>query len=68
MGKQCKDVSGGLPTFISPWIDGKKAVMVNGGQLTKADVISVEEHEKNGTKFLMVSMKLLMLVPFRMDI
>ena len=41
-----KDVSGGLPTFISPWIDGKKAVMVNGGQLTKADVISVEEHEK----------------------
>lgn len=68
MGKQCKDVSGGLPTFISPWIDGKKAVMVNGGQLTKADVISVEEHEKNGTKFFMVSMKLLMLVPFRMDI
>ena len=27
MGKQCKNVSGGLPTFISPWIDGKKAVM-----------------------------------------
>lgn len=24
MGKQCKDVSGGLPTFISPWIDGKR--------------------------------------------
>lgn len=24
LGKQCKDVSGGLPTFISPWIDGKK--------------------------------------------
>ena len=29
MGKQCKDVSGGLPTFISPWIDGKKAVMLS---------------------------------------
>jgi len=26
MGRQCKDVSGGLPTLISPWIDGKKAV------------------------------------------
>ena len=26
MGRQCKEVSGGLPTFISPWIDGKKAV------------------------------------------
>ena len=28
MGRQCKEVSGGLPTFISPWIDGKKAVDV----------------------------------------
>ena len=30
MGKQCKDVSGGLPTFISPWIDGKIAVKGTG--------------------------------------
>ena len=30
MGKQCKEVSDGLPTFISPWIDGKKAVMASG--------------------------------------
>ena len=42
MGKQCKDVSGGLPTFISPWIDGKKAVMANGSSLTKADAVSVD--------------------------
>ena len=46
MGQQCKDVSGGLPTLISPWIDGKKAVMAAGDQLTKADAISVEEHER----------------------
>ena len=46
MGKQCKDVSGGLPTFISPWIDGKKAVMAATGQLTKSDAVSVQEHEK----------------------
>ena len=46
MGKQCKDVSGGLPTFISPWIDGKKAVMANGSALTKEDAVSVEQHEK----------------------
>jgi hypothetical protein len=46
MGKQCKDVSGGLPTFISPWIDGKKAVMANGSSLTKADAVSVDEHER----------------------
>ena len=46
MGRQCKDVSGGLPTFISPWIDGKKAVQAAGGQLTKEDSVSVQEHEK----------------------
>lgn len=46
MGKQCKDVSGGLPTFISPWIDGKKAVMASGSKLTKDDAVSVQQHEK----------------------
>lgn len=46
LGKQCKDVSGGLPTFISPWIDGKKAVMASGSQMTKDDVVSVQQHEK----------------------
>ncbi|HNY05606.1 MAG TPA: DUF4434 domain-containing protein [Candidatus Egerieousia sp.] len=45
MGKQCKDVSGGLPTFISPWIDGKKAVM-GTGKMTNDQAISVQEHEK----------------------
>ena len=45
MGKQCKEVSGGLPTFISPWIDGKKAVM--GTELkTREDAVSVQEHER----------------------
>ena len=46
MGKQCKEVSGGLPTFISPWIDGKKAVQASGGKLTKEDAVSVQQHEK----------------------
>jgi len=46
MGKQCKDISNGLPTFISPWIDGKKAVAASSGQLSKAEAISVQEHEK----------------------
>ncbi|AFD07732.1 DUF4434 domain-containing protein [Solitalea canadensis] len=45
LGQQCKDVSGGLPTLISPWIDGKKAVMAASGQLTKADAVSLKEHE-----------------------
>ena len=46
MGQQCKDVSGGLPTLISPWIDGKKAVMAASAQITKEDAVSIEEHER----------------------
>jgi len=46
LGQQCKDVSGGLPTFISPWIDGKKAVMASTGTLNKTEAVSVQEHEK----------------------
>lgn len=46
MGKQCKDVSGGLPTFISPWIDGKKAVEAASGEISKAKSVSVQEHER----------------------
>ena len=46
LGKQCKEVSGGLPTFISPWIDGKKAVMASGSKLTKEQAVSVEQHER----------------------
>lgn len=46
LGKQCKEVSGGLPTLMSPWIDGKKAVAAASGNLSKADAVSVQEHEK----------------------
>ncbi|HMO32600.1 MAG TPA: DUF4434 domain-containing protein [Lacibacter sp.] len=46
LGMQCKQVSNGLPTFISPWIDGKKAVMAASGQLSKADTVSIQEHER----------------------
>ncbi len=35
----------GLPTFISPWIDGKKAIM-GTGKLTREDAVSVQQHEK----------------------
>lgn len=45
LGMQCKDVSGGLPTLISPWIDGKKAVMAASSSLTKQDAVSLLEHE-----------------------
>ena len=45
LGKQCKEISGGLPTFISPWIDGKKAVM-GTGNMTNEQAVSVAEHER----------------------
>jgi Domain of unknown function (DUF4434)/Domain of unknown function (DUF5109) len=46
LGKQCKEVSNNLPTFISPWIDGKKAVMAAQSGLTKEESISIKEHEE----------------------
>jgi hypothetical protein len=46
LGMQCKQVSGGLPTFISPWIDGKKAVLAASGQLSKEEAVSLHDHEK----------------------
>ena len=39
-------MSGGLPTLISPWIDGKKAVDAASGSLTKEQAVSVEAHER----------------------
>ena len=44
MGKMCKDISGGLPTFISPWIDGKKAIQGTG--LKSKQGVSVDDHER----------------------
>lgn len=46
LGLQCKNLSQGLPTFISPWIDGKKAVMASTGALTRTEQVSVENHQR----------------------
>ncbi len=46
LGVQCKEMSNGLPTFMSPWIDGKKAVLASSSDLTKTEKVSVEEHER----------------------
>ncbi|HEU4607538.1 MAG TPA: DUF4434 domain-containing protein, partial [Chitinophagaceae bacterium] len=46
LGMQCKQVSDGLFTFISPWIDGKKAVMAANSAMSKDDAVSVQEHER----------------------
>lgn len=46
LGLQCKGVSNGLPTLISPWIDGKKAVLAASATLSKVDAVSIQEHEQ----------------------
>ena len=46
LGLQCKQISNNLPTFISPWIDGKKAVLASSSVLTKAEGVEVAQHEK----------------------
>lgn len=46
MGLMCKQISNQLPVFISPWIDGKKAVLAATENLSKTDAVSVAEHEK----------------------
>lgn len=46
LGLQCKQVSNGLPTLISPWIDGKKAVMAASATLSKEQAVSLKEHEQ----------------------
>lgn len=46
LGKQCKDISNGLPVLISPWIDGKKAVMASGSALYKNNAVSLQEHAR----------------------
>lgn len=44
MGRMCKEISGGLPTFISPWIDGKKAV--SAARLNPKEGVTLDKHEE----------------------
>jgi len=45
LGRHCKEVSGGLPVLISPWIDGPKAVSSFDAPTEKGGGISPAEHE-----------------------
>ena len=53
--------------FISPWIDGKKAVM-GTGKLQKKMLSLFRNMKGNGMKFSMAFMMWLTLVPSKMDI
>ncbi|MCU0425402.1 MAG: DUF4434 domain-containing protein [Candidatus Kapabacteria bacterium] len=52
LGKHCKDLSGGLPILISPYIDGTKAVSQYAATLTKEQTTTLEEHERDWNEIL----------------
>jgi len=46
LGRHCKEVSNNLPTFISPWIDGCKAVAAASATISKEQSVSIKQHEE----------------------
>ena len=65
MGRMCKDISGGLPTFISPWIDGKKAV--SSAISTRKEGVSIDKHEEEWNEIFDGSTMSWMPAPSRTD-
>ena len=46
LGRYCKEVSGGLPTMISPYIDGSKNISQYTSATQKEGAVSLTEHER----------------------
>jgi hypothetical protein len=46
LGRYCKEISGGLPTMISPYIDGSKNISQYSSDTTRGGSITLSEHEK----------------------
>ncbi len=46
LGAHCKQVSGGLPTLISPYIDGTKAILSSQSELTREEAVTLQAHEQ----------------------
>jgi len=46
LGRRVKEISNGLPTLISPYIDGKKAILAQESSLIKNDAVSLKQHEE----------------------
>ncbi len=46
LGRYCKEVSGGLPTMISPYIDGIKNISQYNSQTNKEESVSLSSHEQ----------------------
>ncbi|PID91518.1 MAG: Tat pathway signal protein [Bacteroidetes bacterium] len=47
LGRHCKEVSGGLPTLISPYIDGIKNLSQYDGATARNESVSLLQHEED---------------------
>lgn len=47
LGKHCKALSNNLPTLISPYIDGTKALLSSNASLSKKEAIGLKQHEED---------------------
>ncbi len=52
LGQHCKSVSQNLPTLISPYIDGKKALLASESTLTKSESVSLQQHEREWNEIM----------------
>jgi hypothetical protein len=52
MGRHCKELSGGLPVLISPYIEGSKSVPVESNQIQRDGSITPEAHEKEWNEIM----------------
>ena len=52
MGRHCKELSGNLPVFLSPWMDGSKAVSAASAQLRKESGVTLATHEREWDEIL----------------
>lgn len=52
LGAYCKNVSGNLPVLISPYIEGRKAVLASSSYVYQNQFISLEQHEKDWSEIM----------------
>jgi len=52
LGNHCKGISNDLPTLISPYIDGKKAILASQSAITKSDAVNLKQHEAEWSEIL----------------
>ncbi len=65
LGRHCKAVSGNLPTLISPYIDGSKAILSSKPSLTKKEHVTLKAHEEEWQEILEAIQPMIDIVAFQ---